>query len=543
MSKREGETRSKRLDRPELVTRVDDGHTPLDVAQLQARVDVLTSFVGGILFEVDRSGRYLAVLTGDPKLLARPVEELRRLTITEVLGDDVAKPFLDMFLRVIETGRFESYDYTLDVPAGRRNFRCEVRPTPRFASEGDDDSSRQPHAETVTLLVRDVTEETELKAKLVEAERLAAMGLLAASIGHEIRQPLAFATTSVEVLERELKRSGGGTEHAREALGHVRDAVRRIAGIAASVGVVAPDRHRVATTTDVQRPIEAAIDLCASELQGRARVSIDIPTPLPRVCANEGELCQVVANLLLNAAHAVDPKGATTNRIVIGAARSKDATSVRISVSDNGCGIDPANIGRVFDPFFTTKGPGGGTGLGLFVSRRIVEDCGGSLEIESSGPGTRGTTVNVSLPIAANAGADDDAARAAEAAEAPVSPRRLTVLVIDDEPAFLRSVELVLEDTHEVFVESSSTIALERVRAAPTRFDAILCDLSMPEIDGVEFYAHVEALGIGDRFVLMTAGAFTSHGEEFLRQAKCRRIGKPFTLDRLLAVLESATTR
>ena len=501
---------------------LDDRVAPRDVGELADRLATLTAFVGGILFEVDYDGRYLAVWTGEPEILYRPAETLHGLTVRDVLGRELGDVFHDAFRRVRETRSAHAFDYILDVPKGRRTFRCVVRPTPRRAT-GD-------APDTLTLFVRDVTEEMELKAKLVEAERLAAMGLVAASVGHEIRQPLAFATTSIEVLARELGRVGTPSERASEALDHVRDAIRRIAGIAASVGVVAPDRQREATT-DVRRPIDAALDLCASELQSRAKIAARI-ADLPRVSVNEGELCQVMTNLLLNAAHAHDP-GRSTGRISITASLHSDGTKVCITVEDDGCGIDPANVGRVFDPFFTTKAPGRGTGLGLFVSKRIVEAARGSLEIESR-RGV-GTTVIVTLPVA-------DRESSPRATTPPANPRRLTVLVVDDEPAFLRSLELVLEDTHDVVVSGRSPEALELVRADPHRFGAILCDLSMPEIDGVAFYSHMESLGLANRFVLMTAGAYTLHGEEFLRQAKCRRIGKPFTLDKLLSVLSAVTS-
>lgn len=503
------------------------------VEDLRARLGALTAFVGGILFEVDEDGRYLAIVTGDASLLALPVEQLAALTVPDVLGAELGGEFVAMFRRVIASGEPETLNYTLVVPRGRRSFLCEARPTP---------TTPEHTKPTVTLLIRDVTEETELKAKLVEAERLAAMGLVAASIGHEIRQPLAFATTSVEVLAREMTKAGVSSTHAREALEHVRDAIRRIGGIASNIGVVAHDRRdRHEVTTDIRRPIEAAVDLCASELQGRARVALAIPE-LPRVRANEGELCQVVANLLLNAAQAVDSKwglGVTqekgASQINIDASLVEDTGHVRISVADDGCGIDPIHAPRVFDPFFTTKEPGHGTGLGLFVSKRIVEASGGALEIESSV--NNGTTVHVTLPIAL--GEDHT-----PSSVYPVSlPRRLRLLVVDDEPAFLRSLELLLEDAHDVTVSGDSTNALEIVRADPKRFDVVLCDLSMPGIDGVALFRHMEALGIADRFVLMTAGAFTPHGEEFLRQAKCKRIGKPFTYEKLVAVLDAVSER
>jgi len=332
------------------------------------------------------------------------------------------------------------------------------------------------------------------------------------------------------VLARELGRAGASSQRATEALDHVRDALRRIGGIAASVGLLAPDRQQD-TTADVRRPIEAALDLCASELQGRAKICVDV-SALPRVRASEGALCQVVTNLLLNAAHAVDPARTPANIIEVAASLHDDGKQVRISVKDDGCGIDPAHSARVFDPFFTTKAPGRGTGLGLFVSKRIVEEAGGVLEIDSRLG--QGTTVVVRLPVAIGDSAPPSA-------QPVVSPQRLTILVIDDEPSFLRSLELVLEDTQDVVVCNRSPDALELVRADPKRFDAILCDLSMPEVDGVAFFAQMEALGVASRFILMTAGAFTPHGEAFLRQARCRRIVKPFTLEKLLAVLSAVT--
>ncbi|MBN9164691.1 MAG: hypothetical protein BGO98_03280 [Myxococcales bacterium 68-20] len=505
-----------------IATYFDDAVIPRDVEAFNARVGILVAFVGGILFEVDIDGRYLAVWTGYPQLLYRPVEELRGRTVTELIGPELGDRFTAMLRDVLTTGVTESFDYTLDVPAGRRNFRCEMRPAPRPANEDQ--------APSVLVLVRDVTEEVQLKAKLLEAERLAAMGLVAASVGHEIRQPLAFATTSIEVLARELGRAGASSQRATEALDHVRDALRRIGGIAASVGLLAPDRQQD-TTADVRRPIEAALDLCASELQGRAKICVDV-SALPRVRASEGALCQVVTNLLLNAAHAVDPARTPANIIEVAASLHDDGKQVRISVKDDGCGIDPAHSARVFDPFFTTKAPGRGTGLGLFVSKRIVEEAGGVLEIDSRLG--QGTTVVVRLPVAIGDSAPPSA-------QPVVSPQRLTILVIDDEPSFLRSLELVLEDTQDVVVCNRSPDALELVRADPKRFDAILCDLSMPEVDGVAFFAQMEALGVASRFILMTAGAFTPHGEAFLRQARCRRIVKPFTLEKLLAVLSAVT--
>ena len=494
----------------------DDGEaSPLAterLEELEERLETLTAFVGGILFEIDRDGLYLEILTGEPGLLAAPAQELRGRSIRDFLPADLAEEMIESFGRVIDTGESELITYVLDVQAGRRSFRAEIRrtsPRPR--------TDREP---SVLVLSHDITAATELRAKLVEAERLAAMGLVAASIGHELRQPLAFATTSVEVLAREIDRLPQ-RDKALEALAHVRDALRRMVAIASSVGVVAPDRHRD-SVTDVRRPVLAAVDLCASELQGRAVVTLDLPD-LPRVRINEGELCQVLTNLLLNAAQAMTAVGTVLVRA------SLDGDVVLLSVTDDGCGIAPANLEKIYDPFFTTKEPGRGTGLGLFVSKRIVESAGGTMLVVPRP--LVGTRVDVRLPTAAPAPKS-----AAPAVEPRPSPR-LRLLVVDDEPSFLRSLELVLEDAHDVTICLRSADALALVRGDPTRFDVILCDLSMPDIDGVAFYQQLQELGLADRFVLMTAGAFSPRGEAFLREATCRQIAKPFTPDTLLALL------
>lgn len=491
---------------------------------LEARMVVLTAFVNGIIFELDRDGRYLAVWTGEPELLVAPAPELEGKNVVDFLGPELGGVFVDLIRRVIDSGVPETFDYTLDVPAGSRSFHCEARRTPR--------GSASAAPATATLLVRDVTDEVELRAKLFETDRLAAMGLVAASVGHEIRQPLAFATTSLEVLARELE--GDRSPRVKEALEHVRDAVRRIGSIAASVGMVSGRRKNRAT--DVARAIEAALDLCASELRGRARVVIDLPqlAELPRVAADEGELCQVLTNLLLNAAHASEPAAdGSRSRIEIRAEHDREREQVVLWISDEGSGIDPSNLARVFDPFFTTKEPGRGTGLGLFLSRRMVEDAGGTLAIEPREE--KGTTVTVRLGVAG------------PESVAPISVpeswrnQRLELLVVDDEPSFLRSLELLLEDMHDVVVASRGADALAMVEAEPNRFDAILCDLSMPDVDGVSFHRSLVALGLEQRFILMSAGAFTPERDEFFRTARCKRIVKPFTLEQLVAVLAEVT--
>jgi DNA-binding NtrC family response regulator len=111
--------------------------------------------------------------------------------------------------------------------------------------------------------------------------------------------------------------------------------------------------------------------------------------------------------------------------------------------------------------------------------------------------------------------------------------RRLQVLAIDDEPRFLESLRLALEDVHHA--------ALELLRADPQRFDIVLCDLAMPTMDGATFYERMQELDIAERFILMTGGAFAPRAAAFVQSAVCRNIGKPFLLERLLALLDEVS--
>lgn len=491
-------------------------------AELRERLEVFSAFTGGILFDFDHEGRYLRIWTGQPDLLARPAEELVGRTVMDVLGPVNGALFRDMLNKVVTTGERAAFDYTLDVQAGRRTFACELRPRP----------GRDGTPPTVTLLTRDVTEAKALEGKLVQAERLAALGLLAASVGHEIRQPLSYVAASLDVLERQLA-DVAIQESAATSLSNIRTGTKRIAEIVASLDLLASRRDHAPGPLDVRLPLQAALDLCASELAACVHVKKVLPE-LPVVQGDETALCQVFANLLLNAAQAPPPEGATTHAVTVSA--DVVGNQVRVSVVDDGAGIPVEVREHIFDPFFTTKEKGRGTGLGLFISRGIVEAHGGRLELASEVG--RGTTVEVFLPIVG------PSQRVAPSPSRTSAPRlRLEVLVVDDEPRFLRSLSLALEDDHIVDTQLRSSDALAILEANPTRYDVVLCDLAMPEVDGEMFHERMRELGVADRFVLMTGGAFTPRSAAFIATNACPTIAKPFQLERLLALFDSVAAK
>jgi CheY-like chemotaxis protein len=233
-------------------------------------------------------------------------------------------------------------------------------------------------------------------------------------------------------------------------------------------------------------------------------------------------------NLLINAADAIPDGNPAGNEIRVTTRRDANGRAVA-EIFDTGTGIPAALAGRIFEPFFTTKEVGAGTGLGLAICHRIVTQLGGEISFEST-PG-KGTVFRVALPAS-----DATPARPAEQRK----PRgRGRVLVIDDEPSLLRSIDALISENHEVVTASNGREALEVLRV-DNRFDVVVADLMMADVNGIALYEAVREghAGFERRFLFMTGGAFTAESRRFLDSIPNRCIDKPFDGDELLQAID-----
>jgi CheY-like chemotaxis protein len=216
--------------------------------------------------------------------------------------------------------------------------------------------------------------------------------------------------------------------------------------------------------------------------------------------------------------------------------RTAGRDRVLIEVADNGVGISPQVRGRIFEPFFTTKPVGIGTGLGLAICHGVVTSLGGTLDVDSEVG--RGSVFRVELPAASRPEAP------ASGKQAPsVPPTRSTrgrILVVDDEPIVCFSLQRLLATEGDVVAVTSAKEALERIQNGE-RFDVILCDLMMPDMDGQTLHAALARLAPqqAERMVFVTGGAFTMRARDFLERVPNPRLGKPFDMDALFAVVRS----
>ncbi|MBK6687788.1 MAG: hypothetical protein IPG45_25155 [Deltaproteobacteria bacterium] len=246
-------------------------------------------------------------------------------------------------------------------------------------------------------LLRDVTAARQLAMRFRLNDRLAAVGTLAAGVAHEINNPLTFVGSNLVYAREALENLPGIDPKVRaELLDCLRDAAegsRRVAMIAKDLKSFARPSDDLLGAVDVRQVLDSTINLVRSQL-ARIEVQRDYGTAVP-AAANEARLGQIFVNLLTNAAQAMPP-GHPSPWIKV---RTRlDDGRVIIEVEDNGSGISPEVRERMFDPFFTTKEIGQGTGLGLYVTHRIVSELGGTIGVDSA-VGV-GTTFRISLPSA-----------------------------------------------------------------------------------------------------------------------------------------------
>jgi signal transduction histidine kinase len=371
-------------------------------------------------------------------------------------------------------------------------------------------------------LYRDISD----RRRAEQGSRLAALGTLAAGVAHEINNPLSYVIANVaHARERAAgladEGAGGASLRAEvvEPLGDAEEGARRVREIVRQLRAFARPDEEVGAV-DAARALRSALAMAQNEIRQRARAVADVAETAP-VLGSENRLTQVFLNLLVNAAQAI-PEGEAARHEVRATLRVA-GDQVVAEVSDTGAGMTAETRARVFEPFFTTKAPGAGTGLGLAISHSIVAGMAGRIEVESE-PGA-GSRFRVILPLAR--GVPATASQAASTPEAaPARPRRL--LVVDDEPLVSRAIARMLEPEGEVVLVERAREALERMRAGE-RFDAIVCDLMMPDLSGMALHAALHELdpAVAARMVFVTGGAFTEAAREFLDRVPNARLEKP----------------
>jgi PAS domain S-box-containing protein len=348
------------------------------------------------------------------------------------------------------------------------------------------------------IVTRDVTARVQaeensqrLEEQLRQAQKLEAIGTLAGGIAHDFNNILAGIMGNTQLAALNLP-----VDHAtRPLLDEALRASLRARDLVAQILTFSRRRELQLSPANLRPVTLEALQLLRASLPSSVIIQQDLAEDLPLVLCDPTQIHQIVMNLGTNAAHALGAHGGTLAlalaTVQLTAAelqrhpQLKPTHTVRLTVRDNGCGMDAATLARLFEPFFTTKPVGKGTGLGLSVVHGIVQSLDGAITVESE-PG-RGTTVHVYLAGLTNTPPTEPAP--------PLTPARGRgehIALVDDEPAVIRVTGRALASLGYTCTPfSDPSAALAALTAAPGTYAALITDLTMPAMSGIELAAAV----------------------------------------------------
>jgi PAS domain S-box-containing protein len=368
----------------------DPGLTPaLQVSQHIQREHLLTIFEhvpAGIVY-LDPAGHILAVNPAFERYLSRPTESLVDARLADLLP--LGGATLQLLLE--EVGR-------TGATVCQQNGRFSWTDDPEVAAYWDYTvcATRDPDGSIrgLLLLITDVTDRVreqqqtreEAEDRLARSERLSTLGTLASAIGHELRNPLGIIQNAARALGQRADDPDRVRRLADTVSAEAQRATKVITDVLDFVRVRAPRRHPVGI------PGMVSETLYRVGVPERVQVDCDLSPDLPLALIDGQQMAQVLENLIRNAVEAIPERGSI--RIV---ACAEDG-QLELSVADSGPGVQPQNVERIFEPLFTTKK--GGTGIGLAISKRLVEAHGGAIRVETVlGQGTKFT---ISMPLEAH---------------------------------------------------------------------------------------------------------------------------------------------
>ena len=386
------------------------------------------------------------------------------------------------------TGDAVTVEYRWTGPDGTKRYILDQR-------IGTDDESAAHHW-AGTLL--DITERKELEAKLLHARKLDALGQLTGGVAHDFNNLLAAVIGGINILRRRFEMG----ESERRVVDHMQHAAEQGAALVRRMMAFSRQQDLSPTNVEPASLCETVAGLVSHTLGGLVTVTWNCRTEGLNLFADRGQLELALMNLIINARDAMPSGGEIEVTITESEASSADRPMLLIRVADKGCGIAEDALAKITEPFFTTKDVGKGTGLGLSMVAGFVEQSGGEMRVESEVG--RGTTVDLILPATEAKAASKP--RAGENGFAWLADKHL--MLIEDDDAVRTVLSEQFRDAGGIVEDyASGQEAIEAVKREPEKYDFVLSDFAMPQLDGLETLRRINQLAPNARTALMTGNA------------------------------------
>ena len=503
--------------------------------------NMLLEHVTAQLGVLDREHRYVYANYELLQFLGRSADQVLGHSLAEVQGQAAFANYLPLAERMFQGESLRSEGW-VELPGMGRRYLSETwvpyaptgGPVLQVACFGQDHTARKQHEQELSERQAAANQIDRQREALRQSEKLTAMGSLLAGVAHELNNPLAIVMGRAILLEEKCAQLPEMPELSTDAQ-RIREAAERCGRIVRTFLNMARSRPPQRGPVAINDMVRAACDMLQYGYRTHGiQLELALADGLPVANVDGDQIGQVVMNLLVNAQQALaGVQGMRRVQVQTGLElrRSNREPRVWLRVADNGPGVPVPARERLFTPFFTTKPEGIGTGMGLAMSRTLARDHGGDLSLEPT-PTQGGASFRLSLPISGEAEADSQPTPLPE----PYTAQGQRVLVVDDEAELAKLMRYLLESGgYEVATAESGAVALEMLATA--RFDAIVSDLRMPDMDGAGLWRAVTAAHprLARAMLFVTGDTLSPDAHAFLKSTRCDSLDKPFSRADLLA--------
>lgn len=489
-----------------------------DLRRSEARLRLITDAIPARIAYIDEDRTYRFANRGYGEWFNRTKEVLIGEKVSDVLGRtlyDEIGPHIERAL----SGEAVSFDYAMPGKAGQGSSDM------RYAhSELVPEVDGQGEVRGVFVLSTDITEQRRAQATLMQAQKMEAVGQLAGGIAHDLNNMLTVVLGNLSALEERTR----GSSEAEDLVAPALLATRRSAALIKRLLTFSQQQPLEPRPVDLRLLIDGIRTLLRRTLPENIALSVEFGEKLAYAVTDPHQLESALLNLCLNARDAMPSGGTLVLHIAMDAAGRKTAPKlglqpghyVRVTVTDDGCGMDEETLMRACEPFFTTKHFGSGSGLGLSMVYGFAQQSGGALSIRSAVG--KGTTVSLFLPSTDEL---PDAAEYQTPAASHAAGRSVLVLLVEDDPEVRRVVRRqLLELGHPVIEAADGREALAMLNQVQ-EIGIVVSDVVMPGgIDGPTLARSVRSQR-SDVGVLLMSGYEQNSGGT----GEFKLLGKPFT--------------